>query len=73
MCLDFGDPAYEEGVEEVTRLVHSAGVKRTQLVKGRRQRPDSKFYAGTGKVGEIARARAELNAAFVVFNHALSP
>jgi len=73
VCLDFGDAAYEEGVEEVTRLVHSAGVKRTQLVKGRRQRPDSKFYAGTGKVGEIARARAELNAAFVVFNHALSP
>jgi GTP-binding protein HflX len=55
------------------RLVHSAGVLRTRLVKGRRQRPDPKLYAGSGKVSEILAAALELNAAFVVFNHALSP
>jgi GTPase len=73
VCLDFGDSGYEEGVEEVVRLVESAGVPRHALVRGRRSRPDAKFYAGTGKVDEIARAAAEINPATIVFNHALSP
>jgi GTP-binding protein HflX len=73
VCLDFGDSGYEEGVEEVVRLVESAGVPRHALVRGRRSRPDAKFYAGTGKVEEIARAAAEINPATIVFNHALSP
>ena len=73
MCLDFGDIAYEESVEEVLRLVESAGVRRHRVVHGRRKRPDSRLYAGSGKVEEIAGAAAELNAASVVFNHDLSP
>jgi GTP-binding protein HflX len=73
VCLDFGDDGYEEALEEVVRLVESAGVRRHRLIKGRRARPDPKLYAGTGKVGEIARAADELNAAFVIFNHALTP
>jgi len=73
VCLDFGDDAYEESVEEVVRLVESAGVRRHRVIGGARSRPDPKFYAGSGKVAEIAAATEELNAAFVVFNHALSP
>jgi GTPase len=73
VCLDFGESAYEESVAEVTRLVESAGVLRHRVVRGRRSRPDAKLYAGSGKVGEMLRAADELNAAFVVFNHALSP
>jgi GTP-binding protein HflX len=73
VCLDFGDDHYEESVEEVVRLVQSAGVLRHRVVKGRRQRPDAKLYAGSGKVEEILRAAEELNAMYVVFNHALSP
>jgi GTPase len=57
----------------VVRLVESAGVRRHRVVKGRRARPDPKFYVGSGKVEEIGRAAAELNAMYVVFNHALSP
>jgi len=73
VCLDFGDAQYEEGVAEVTRLVQSAGVLRFRVLKGNRSRPDARLYAGSGKVEEIAAAAAELNAATVVFNHALSP
>ena len=73
VCLDFGDDAYEERVEEVVRLVESAGVRRHRVIRGKRARPDPKFYAGSGKVAEIAASAEELNAAFVVFNHALSP
>ena len=73
VCLDFGDAHYEESVEEVVRLVQSAGVKRHHVINGRRTRPDPKFFAGSGKVEEIGRAAEELNAMYVVFNHALSP
>jgi GTP-binding protein HflX len=73
VCLDFGDDDYEESVAEVVRLVESAGVTRHRVIRGRRSRPDPKFYAGTGKVEEIARAAAELNAGYVVFNHEMSP
>jgi GTP-binding protein HflX len=55
------------------RLVESAGVLRHREVRGKRQRPDPKFYCGSGKVEEIRAAADELNAAFVVFNHELSP
>jgi GTP-binding protein HflX len=73
VCLDFGDPHYGEGVEEVVRLVRSAGVRRYRVVKGKRSKPDARLYAGSGKVDEIGRAAEELNAMYVVFNHALSP
>jgi GTP-binding protein HflX len=42
-------------------------------VRGRRERPDAKLYAGSGKVQEIGLAVATLNAGTVIFNHALSP
>src|SRR6185436_5817094 len=71
--LDFGDDGFEERVAEIVRLVESAGVRRHRLIKGKRPRPDPKFFAGSGKVEEIGRAVAELNAAFIVFNHELSP
>jgi GTP-binding protein HflX len=73
VCLDFGDDDYAESVEEVVRLVESAGVPRHRVVKGRRSRPDPKFYAGSGKIGEILGVAQEMNAAFVIFNHDLSP
>jgi len=53
--------------------VQSAGVVRLRVVRGNRKRPDARLYAGEGKVEEIGRAAAELNAAVVVFNHELSP
>jgi GTPase len=57
----------------VVRLVQSAGVLRYKVLKGRRAKPDARLYAGSGKVEEILRAAEELNAMYVVFNHALSP
>ena len=73
VCLDLGDAAYEDGVEEIVRLVQSAGIARHRVVRGRRRRPDPKLFCGRGKAEEVAAAAAELNAGFVVFNHELSP
>ena len=55
------------------RLVQSAGVRRYRVLKGKRTKPDPRFYAGSGKVQEIKAAAEALNAMYVVFNHALSP
>jgi len=73
VCLDFGDDYYEESVEEVVRLVQSAGVRRYRVLKGKRSKPDPRLYAGSGKVVEIRKTAEELNAMYIVFNHALSP
>jgi GTP-binding protein HflX len=73
VCLDFGDEGYEDGVAEIQRLAASAGARRMRLVRGRRQRPDPKLYAGSGKVEEIGLAADAMDAATVVFNHVLSP
>ena len=73
VCLDFGEEGFEDSVAEITRLAASAGAKRCRVVRGRRQRPDARLYAGSGKVEEIGIAADELNAATVIFNHALSP
>ncbi len=64
VCLDFGDDGYEDGVEEVVRLVQSAGVRalRRWCAAGAAG-PTRELYAGSGKVEEIGRAAAALNAA----------
>jgi GTP-binding protein HflX len=73
VCLDFGDEGFEEGIAEITRLAESLGARRCRVVRGRRQKPDPKLYAGSGKVQEIGLAADALNAAAVIFNHTLSP
>lgn len=73
VSLDFGQPDYEEDVEELCRLVESAGLEIAEVVKGRRARPDAALFAGSGKVEEVALAQKESEAELVVFNHELSP
>jgi len=73
VCLDFGDERYEDDVAEMVRLAQSAGARRSQVVRGRRRRPDPRLYAGSGKVAEIGEAADALNAGAVIFNHELSP
>ena len=73
VCLDLGGPEFEAGAEELVRLVESAGVPRHATVRARRDRPDPKFFVGSGKVQEIARAAEGLNAGWILFNHDLSP
>ncbi len=73
VALDFGDDDYAESLAECQLLVSSAGVTNKEIIRGKRERPDSAFYAGKGKVDQIADAVAENKAQLVVFNHELSP
>jgi GTP-binding protein HflX len=71
--LDFGADAYAESLEELRLLAESAGLQARVLIQGKRQRPDSALFAGSGKVEEIGAAVREHHAVVVVFNHELSP
>ena len=71
--LDFGADGYAESLEELRLLAQSAGFRPQALIGGKRQRPDTALFAGTGKVAEIAAAVREHKAVVVVFNHELSP
>lgn len=71
--LDFGASGYAESIEELRRLVASAGIRALALVQGRRDRPDPAHFAGSGKVEEIQRVIKERGASLAVFNHSLSP
>ena len=73
VALDFGDPEAAENLEELRRLTESAGVVPVGVVQGKRARPDAAYFAGSGKVEEIAMAVREKQAAIVIFNHDLSP
>jgi GTP-binding protein HflX len=73
VSLDFGAPDYAESLEEFRLLVESAGVHSVALVGGKRQKPDPKLFAGSGKVEEIAHMVEEREIPLVIFNHDLSP
>ena len=73
VCLDFGEPDFEDSMEEICRLAESAGIETHVVVRGRRQRPDPALFAGSGKVDEILAAAEGIEAGSVIFNHHLSP
>jgi GTP-binding protein HflX len=70
--LDFGQGGYAEGLEELGQLAASAGIRSRAVVRGRRDRPDPAYFAGSGKVEEIKRALKEQAASLAIFNHPLS-
>ena len=71
--LDFGQPDFDDQLEEVRLLAESAGGLIVAEVFGRRHGPDPKTFAGKGKVQEIAAMLAAGEAELVIFNHELSP
>lgn len=71
--LNFNDPDYDDSQQEFIELVGSTGAKIAAIIQGKRHRPDPKFFAGSGKVDEIAEHVMASHAALVIFNHELSP
>jgi GTP-binding protein HflX len=71
--LDVRDDRQDEDLEEFRLLASSAGVTEAGLITGNRQRPDPRFFAGTGKVDEIKSLVAATEAEVVLFDHALTP
>lgn len=73
VSLDFGEAGYAESTAELVQLAESAGVQVAAVLGGKRKQPDATWFAGSGKVDELAGLLESANAGLVIFNHALSP
>jgi len=71
--LGLGAPADPEDVLEFEQLARSAGAIPVAAVGGRRDRPDPRFFVGSGKADEIRAIAVEHDAELVLFDHPLSP
>ena len=71
--LGIGAPADPEDIIEFEQLARSAGAIPVANIAGRRDRPDPRFFVGSGKADEIKNLAAEHNADVVLFDHPLSP
>lgn len=58
---------------EFTELVSAAGADPVGYVEGNRDRPQAKFFVGTGKLEEIGAALKACEAEIVIFDHDLTP
>lgn len=73
VSLDLGETGYEESLEELRQLALTAGLDVRATVEGRRAKPDTTFFVGSGKVEEVAAALQATESSIVVFNHDLTP
>ena len=71
--LGLGSAVRPEDLEEFQSLARSAGLTPVATVVGRRDRPDSRYFAGSGKAEEIAASVRESDAQLVLIDHPLSP
>ncbi|HEX6638222.1 MAG TPA: ribosome rescue GTPase HflX [Steroidobacteraceae bacterium] len=71
--LGLGAPADPEDLQEFEQLARSAGAIPVASIGGRRDRPDPRFFVGSGKADEIKVAAAAHNADLVLVDHPLSP
>ena len=71
--LGIGAPADPEDLSEFEQLALSAGAIPVARIGGRRDRPDPRYFVGTGKAEEIKASAAAHDAEVVLFDHPLSP
>ncbi len=70
--MDVYDEAHRENLSEFKELVLSSGADILMIVTSSRQRPDPKYFIGSGKALEIAELVKQYDADLVLFNHALA-
>jgi GTP-binding protein HflX len=71
--LGLGDAVRPEDLDEFARLARSAGAQPVATITGRRHRPDSRYFVGSGKAEEIADSGRAHNAEVILVDHPLSP
>ena len=71
--VDFNDPLNSYGPEECVELAISAGADPVAVVTGSRQKPDPRYFVGTGKLDEIMDIVVREDAQVVIFDHSLTP
>jgi GTP-binding protein HflX len=71
--LGFGAPVDPADLQELTELALSAGATPVATVTGRRERPDPRYFMGSGKAQELRQTAEDAGADVVIVDHALSP
>src|ERR1022692_4207600 len=71
--LGLGTAVKPEDLEEFEQLARSAGAQPVATITGRRARPDSRYFVGTGKAEEIASTARAQQAELILVDHPLSP
>jgi len=71
--LGLGEPVEQEDLDEFAQLAESAGVAVAATVTGKRDRPDPKYFVGSGKAEEIRQVAVDTCAEVILVDHALSP
>lgn len=71
--IDFFKQTAEGAEAEFVELVNSAGLDALNLVSAKKDKPEPKFFVGTGKADEIKQVVIFYNADVVIFNHELTP
>lgn len=70
--MDVFDETHRENLSEFKELVVSSGAMILNITTTSRQRPDPKYFIGSGKAREIAELVKQNNADLVLFNHTLA-
>jgi GTP-binding protein HflX len=71
--LGLGSALRAEDLDEFRQLARAAGATPVATVTGRRERPDPRYFVGSGKAGEIGAAAAAAGADLILVDHPLSP
>jgi GTPase len=71
--LGLGAQVDPEDLQEFRQLAVSAGAEPVATVTGRRDRPDPRFFMGSGKADEVRIAADDNAADIILVDHALSP
>jgi len=71
--LGLGAPLDPEDIGEFTQLAVSAGAIPVTTITGRRERPDPRYFVGSGKAEQIRLEALAHDADVILVDHALSP
>jgi len=70
--IGLGSAVQPEDLEEFQQLARSAGAQPVASITGRRERPESRYFVGSGKAEEIAAAGRAHQADLILVDHPLS-
>lgn len=70
---DQAEEDFNYSMEELTKLTETANAEIQTLFTQKREKVDSSWYIGKGKIEEIKTAITELDTDLVIFNNELSP
>jgi GTP-binding protein HflX len=71
--VDLGSPDYAAHAQEFIMLAQGAGAQVAASMRVKRDRPDAKFFIGTGKLEEAVALANEQEVELILFDQPLSP